>query len=70
MAARIAGHAFKDVLRSDALNKWRKARGLAHGALEEPIELWAAMAILLGAILLYKGLGEPDRAPEPACHDT
>ena len=68
--ARIAGSAFKYVLRSDALDKWRKARGLAHGALEEPIELWAAVSILLAAILLYKGLGKPARAPEPADHDT
>jgi len=57
--ARLAGSAFKYVLRSDALNKWRSARGLAHGALEEPIELWAAIAVLLAAIILHKALDKP-----------
>ena len=70
--ARIAGSIFKHILRSDALNKWRSARGLAHGALEEPIEMWAAVAVLLAALLLYKSMGESslDPGPEPTDRNT
>ena len=69
VVARIAGSAFKCVLRSDAVNKWRSARGLAHGALEEPIELWGAIAVLLAAIVFYKALDRPARA-RPADEHT